>query len=176
MDSFEKQIIEMRNGLQTDEPDQGHFDRFEMKLERNKQKFLFKRIYIWPAIAAIIVFGLFLFIPTPENEQKQTTLGQVSEQYAQVEFYYTKAIQHETEKIKALNEQMGSDNAIQLLVSELEEYDQVYEQLCTDLNAAPNDQRVINALIAYYQTKLEISQKILENIQLKSNSNENTEI
>ena len=176
MDNFEKQITEMHTGLHTDEPAQGHFERFEMKLERDKQRFLFKRIYIWPAIAAIIVFGLFLFIPTHNNEQKQTTLGQVSDQYAQVEYYYTTAIQQETKKIKALNEQLGHDNAINLLVNELDEYDQVHEQLCTDLNAAPNDQRVINALIAYYQTKLEISQKILENIQLKSNSNENTEI
>ncbi|HOO83333.1 MAG TPA: hypothetical protein PLS94_02120 [Prolixibacteraceae bacterium] len=176
MDNFEKQIFEMRNELHTDEPDQGHFDRFEIKLDKGKQKVLLNRTYLWPAIAAIFVLGFFLFRPATENKQKQTTLGEVSDQYAQVEYYYTTAIQQKTEKIKALNEQLGPDNAIQLLVNELEEYDQVYEQLCTDLNAAPNDQRVINALIAYYQTKLEISQKILENIQLKPNSNENTEI
>lgn len=172
MDNFEKQIIEMHKELNTDEPYHGHFNRFEMKLNKKKQQALNKQVYLWPAIAAIIVLGFFILRPMPENLKKQTTLSQVSEQYAQVEFYYTTAISQQTQKIKTLNEQLGSDNAIKLLVNELEEYDQIYEQLCSDLNATPNDQRVINALISYYQTKLEISQKILENIKLKTNNYE----
>nr|HPR33892.1 hypothetical protein [Prolixibacteraceae bacterium] len=68
---------------------------------------------------------------------------------------------------------------VRMILEELDEYDHTYQQLCTDLNATPNDERVINALLTYYQTKLEILNRIVHEIeskQQKVNSHEDTRI
>jgi hypothetical protein len=49
--------------------------------------------------------------------------------------------------------------------------DSVYVQLQKDLKANPNDERIINAMIEHYQTKLEVMTVIVN--QLKSIRNEN---
>ena len=178
MDQLEKMIEKFRDDIQNDHPNEGHFDRFEMKLnstEKNKPRFW---IGYTTSIAAILVVALLVFLPE-KSENGKLTLSDLSEQYANVEFYYTSSINQQTQQIISLNEKMGNDQSIQLLVEELKMYDQVYDQLCTDLNAMPNDERVINALITYYQTKLEITSKILFSIEQKSkksNNHENIEI
>jgi hypothetical protein len=50
--------------------------------------------------------------------------------------------------------------------------DSVYVQLQKDLKANPEDERIINAMIEHYQTKVEVMSYILN--QLKDLRNENT--
>jgi hypothetical protein len=179
MDNFEKMINGFRVQIQDDQPNEGHLDRFEMKLNTAEYKSRNYKLLVWPAIAAVLVLAFIIFAPDSQRGPENKTLSSLSEQYANVEFYYTSSIHQHTRKINELNEQLGDDKTIKLLVEELEEYDQLYEQLCIDLNSTPNDERVINALITYYQTKLEITQKILETIEqklIKTNNHDNIQI
>jgi uncharacterized protein (DUF305 family) len=58
-----------------------------------------------------------------------------------------------------------------MLISELRSMDSVYVQLQKDLKTNPNDERIINAMIEHYQTKVEVMSYILN--QLKAIRNEN---
>lgn len=179
MDDLEKMINGFRDQIQNDQPNEGHFERFEMKLNTAEYKKWNKKLLIWPAIAALLILAFIVFAPNRNKLPDIITLSSLSEQYANVEFYYTSSIHEQTQKINELNEQLDDDKTIKLLVEELDAYDQLYEQLCIDLNATPNDERVINAMITYYQTKLEITQKILETIEqkiIKTNNNEEISI
>jgi len=56
-------------------------------------------------------------------------------------------------------------------VEEMKSMDSVYVSLQKELKANPNDERIINAMIEHYQTKLEVMAYIVS--QLKSIRNEN---
>lgn len=177
MEQIEKFIQDQRDKFQVDLPPEGHFERFEMKLSASAPK---KKSNYWigfiSGIAAVVAIGLIAFFYTTKPEKEHLTLSDLSTQYADVEFYYTSTIEHQTKKLENICEKYGKDDkALQLLFREIKEYDQTYDQICKELNTAPNDERVINALITYYKTKLEIINKILSEIENKQKENENNE-
>ena len=166
MDQLEKLIIENRDEIQNDSPHSGHFERFEMKLNTKRKKPI-RLISIISSAAAILLRALFVFGPKQSSNEK-FTLGNVSSHYAEVEFYYTSSINKQIESLNALtNTEEFKDQKMKMLLAELNEYDEVYEQLCSDLEATPDDQRVINAMIVYYQSKLEIINRILNELENK---------
>jgi uncharacterized protein (DUF305 family) len=59
----------------------------------------------------------------------------------------------------------------EMLSKELKSMDSTYVQLQKELKANPNDERVINAMIEHYQTKVDVMNYILS--QLKAIRNEN---
>lgn len=172
MDNFEKFIIEQKDEINNDLPHEGHFERFEMRLnDQNKHK---KRINtsLIAAVAAVLVLAFIVL--KPGNTATPFTLSDVSEQYAEVEFYYVNHINKQTELLKTIaNNDSLQSQSMSILLNEMEEYDATYEQLCSDLEATPNDERVINALITYYQTKLEIVNRILLELENKRKDTEN---
>jgi len=180
MDSFEQLIRNNREEIQNDLPPEGHFERFERKLLGKTRKNLNYWIGFLSGMAAVIVIGFLLFFYPGKEEANLMTLSNVSEQYAEVEFYYTRSITQQTRKLIECSEKYGSnDPSLKMMVDELEEYDRTYSQICKELQTTPNDQRVINAMINYYQTKLEIINRILneiENKQVTINKDENIDI
>jgi hypothetical protein len=180
MDSFEQMIRNNREAIQNDLPPDGHFERFELKLSQNNRKKSNYWIGFLSGMAAVIVIGIILFFHPGKEENHSMTLSNVSAQYAEVEFYYTHSIKQQTLKLNEYSEKFGSnDPSLRMVVKELEEYDHTYSQMCRELQTTPNDERVIHAMINYYQTKLDIINKILkeiENKQVTLKKNENTDI
>jgi hypothetical protein len=180
MDSFEQIIRNNREKIQSDLPPEGHFERFELKLSRNSRKHSNYWIGFVSGMVAVAFIGILLFFHPGKAEKNSMTLSSVSEQYAEVEFYYTSSISQQTRKLTEFSEKYGSDDpSLKMMVKEIEEYDHTYSQICKELQTTPNDERVINAMITYYQTKLEIINRILkeiENKQVKSKTNENIDI
>ena len=62
--------------------------------------------------------------------------------------------------------------------SELEEFETLYKSLQEDLSASPNDERVINAMLQYYQSKLSVINMIVTKLEevKQLNKNQNVEI
>lgn len=171
MDPLEEIIKKKRDEIQNDLPHDGHFERFELRLQKMHRRTIPVRwLAFATSLAAVLVIGLLMFIPEP-SQSAAFTLSDVSEQYAEVENYYTSSINKQIERIKNKATENGKVNPnIQLLLDDLEAYDQTYQQLCRDLEATPNDERVINALIVYYQSKLEIMTKILDELNQQRNN------
>jgi uncharacterized protein (DUF305 family) len=53
----------------------------------------------------------------------------------------------------------------EILMNELESMDSAYIELKKELRANPDDQRVIDAMIKHYQTKVEVMSYILEQLK-----------
>ena len=51
--------------------------------------------------------------------------------------------------------------------------DSVYVQLQKELKANPNDERIINAMIEHYQTKVEVMSYIVNQLKAIRNENQN---
>jgi hypothetical protein len=66
------------------------------------------------------------------------------------------------------------------MYDELKEFEDLQKSLQTDLAASPQDERVINAMLEYYQSKLCVINMIVTKLQevknLKENSNNSTNI
>jgi hypothetical protein len=99
------------------------------------------------------------------------TLGDVSPQYKEVENYYihqVNMVEGEIVNIDLVN----NPGQKSILLKEMKSMDSVYVSLQKELKANPNDERIINAMIEHYQTKLEVMTYIVN--QLKAIRNETT--
>jgi len=181
-DELERLIINNRTSFQDEEPPEGHFERFEAKLQKAAKPA--RKIYFQPVlkIAAIVVLALLAvnqariyFFPEKKTE---FSLGSISEEYREVEFYYTNAIQLgmiQWEKLK--NDGMISKSEDQIMRKEQAEFDQMYQKLQEDLKANPDDERVINAMLEYYQARMNVMTIIINKLQeVKQQKYENNEI
>jgi hypothetical protein len=188
-DNIEDLILKNLEGLNDNEPSEGHFERFEARLEQmNKRKKIISLDVVWK-VAAAAVFAFLLvnqaviwFSPAEKPQltgepQNAFTLATVSSEYEEVEFYYTNAISVGITQWEKLVEQgMISEEEQQMMEHEMEEFEKVFLKLQDDLSLSPNDDRVINAMLEYYQTKLSLINMIIEKLQeVKQKNNVNYE-
>jgi hypothetical protein len=60
-----------------------------------------------------------------------------------------------------------------MLMKEMKSMDSTYVSLQRELKANPNDERIINAMIEHYQTKLEVMTYIVNQLKTIRNDNHN---
>lgn len=169
-DELEKLIYNNRQSLLNEEPPEGHFDRFEARLRNNVQAR--RKIEIKPLlkIAAILIFilmavnqGRLYFSP---EKAETITLGSVSEEYREVEFFYTNSIDLGMKQLdKFMSEGLLSESEMQMMKKEQQEFDQIHQKLLADLQAHPDDERVITALIEYYQSRMTVISIIINKLK-----------
>ena len=184
-DNIEKLILDNIDTLNDNEPMEGHFARFEAKLDaQNKTKKTISLNLILKVAAAIV----FVFLATnqafiyfsPDNQgifdsktqSASITLASISPEYQEVEYYYTNSISTGMEQwSKWIEEGLISEDEQNMMNNELAEFETLYQNLQKDLTANPNDERVINAMLEYYQAKLSVINIIitkLEEVQQKT--------
>lgn len=160
------------------EPSDGHFERFSIKMEIRCQKNAPKRSIVPYLLRAAVVTLLVTlsslwtwdhFIRTGSS---RTTLGQVSPQYKEVESYYIHQVNLMEGEIVNLDFNSNPEQK-SVLVKEMKSMDSVYVSLQKELKANPNDERIINAMIEHYQTKIEVMNYILNQLRTIRNGNEN---
>jgi hypothetical protein len=192
-DYIEKIISDNLEKLNDNEPRDGHFDRFEAKLKsHNRRKIISLSMVL--KVAAAVVFVLlaanqaFIYFSSDEklsstaeeNNRQNVSLASVAPEYEEVEFYYNNAINVGLNQWESMVEiGLISDEEQNLMDKELDEFGNVYESLRKDLEANPNDERVINAMLEYYQTKLSVINMIvnkLEEVKQKNNTTNETEM
>ena len=169
-DELERLILNNRHSLQDEEPLEGHFERFEVRLLNASRPVRTINWRLTLQIAAVVVFALLAvnqariyFLP---EKQETLSLGSISPEYREVEFYYTNSIQlgmTQWEKLK--NEGLVSEPEQQMMQKEQQEFDLMYQKLLIDLKANPNDERVINAMLGYYQSRMNIISLILNKLK-----------
>ena len=184
-DKIEELLIHNSEKLNSDEPFEGHFERFEAKL-KIKQKKKGIKINTVLKIAASVIFILLLgnqaylfFSPNKNDSEKGMSLASVSAEYEEVEFYYNNAIHvglNQWESFKSSG--LISDEEQKMLDDELLEFEELYKNLQEDLEANPNDERVVNAMLEYYQAKLNVINMIVTKLQevKQLNTTKNVEI
>ena len=88
--------------------------------------------------------------------------------------YYSTQVDHRVDQIRQFD--FNNEEEKTVLLNELEELDTYQQQLMKDLEANPDDERVINALINHYQMKLDVMDQIIYQLnQLKTETDKNNE-
>lgn len=171
------------------EPSEGHFDRFKNKLEqknnmRSKKSFTLSIMKYAAVFALLILCSVmtYKYFTTKNMYDERLAYQENAFQYHTPEYqeagvYFTSEINSKIETIKSFE----NDSLEQkLLLDELTESDSLFTELQKDLNANPNDERVINAIINHYQTKLKVLNQIIKQLesvkQSKTKYNEEVEV
>ena len=176
MKNIEDIIRSKKDFFEDAEPSEGHLERFNRKLEMRFQVAPVKRSIVPYLLKAAVVTLLITlsslwtwdhFIRTGSSRM---TLGQVSPQYKEVENYYVHQVNMMEGEIVNVDLKNSPDQKV-LLMKEMKSMDSTYVSLQKELKANPNDERIINAMIEHYQTKLEVMTYIVN--QLKTIRNDN---
>jgi hypothetical protein len=179
MKTIDEIIRSNRDFFEEAEPSKGHFERFSRKLEVRFGTGTVKRS-ILPYILKAAVVTLLVTLSslwTWDNfirpNRNRMTLGDVSPQYREVENYYIHQVNLMEDELGTVTLASDPEHNV-MLRKEMKSMDSVYVQLQKDLKANPDDERIINAMIEHYQTKVEVISFILN--QLKEIRNENQNI
>ncbi|HBS87209.1 MAG: hypothetical protein A2W91_03240 [Bacteroidetes bacterium GWF2_38_335] len=188
MNEMEDLIRKNIGFLNEEEPADGHLERFEKKLiatQKKKSRFTpVALLKIAAVFTLLIMSALWMYDRFSTGNEKVIvhdvkTLSDVSGEYNEVEFYYTSQIDRKYDEIEN-TAFPGDEKEKQMLLNELSQMDSVYQSLQKELNAHPKDDRVINAMINYYKTKLKIMNQIIDQLneykQSNNIKNESTEI
>jgi hypothetical protein len=175
MKNIEDIFRENNDFFEEAEPSKGHLERFNAMLEvRFRKEAPTRSIVPYLLRAAVVTLlvtlsSLWVWDNFIRPDSRHMTLGEVSPQYREVENYYL----HQVNMMEGELSNMDISNPEQkaMLMSELKSMDSVYVTLQRELKANPNDQRIINAMIEHYQTKVDIMNYIIG--QLKAVRNEN---
>ena len=160
------------------EPSKGHFERFNRKLEIRFQTNTIKRSIV-PYLLRAAVVTLLVTLSSlwtwdhfirPVNSRM--TLGQVSPQYKEVENYYIHQVNLMEGEIVNVDLKNNPGQKVELM-NEMKSMDSVYVSLQKELKANPDDERIINAMIEHYQTKLEVMTYIVNQLKTIRNDNQN---
>ena len=168
-DHIEDLILGNLDKFEENEPLEGHFERFEAKLvkQQNKKIFTLRNIgrLAAAAIFAFLVINQALIYFGPRDKEI-TSLGAISSEYSEVELYYTSEIQSGLSQWDDFYKAgILSDKDNSVMESELKEFDTMMAKLQEELKANPNDERIINAMLEHYQTKLNLINLIINNLQ-----------
>ncbi|MCF8370680.1 MAG: hypothetical protein K9H64_03590 [Bacteroidales bacterium] len=185
--NLEKIILENIETFDSSEPKEGHFDRFDRKLENKFNRKEKRAFTFYLKIAAVMALGLMStlwlyekFSADPlQQSSSSMALSDISPEYAEVEMYYTSTINNSLNDLDPFfkeNEELKDE----LLTSEFGQLDSLYQDLQKELANDPNDEQIIDAMILHYQTKLEIISTILNQLKKvktqKPKNHENNEI
>jgi len=176
MKTIEEIIRSNKDFFEGAEPSEGHMERFDRKLEMRFHTGGVKRSIVPYLLKAAVVTLLVTlsslwtwdhFIRPGRN---MMTLGDVSPQYREVENYYLHQVNLMEDEINSVS-LSDSPEQKKMLLQEMKSMDSVYVQLQKELKANPDDERIINAMIEHYQTKVDVMNYIVN--QLKAIRNEN---
>ena len=180
MKTIEEIIKNNKEIWNSGEPSEGHFERFSVKLElRKKAEKKSERIAPYLLRAAVVMLfvtlsSLWTWEHFIKQDSKMMTLSDVSPQYREVENYFIHQVNLMENEIKGSI--ISSDpEQKEILMKELQYMDTVYVELQKDLKVNPNDERVINAMIEHYQSKLDVMTIIVNQLKIIRSNNINNE-
>ena len=180
MKNIEKIIKENKKIFNSSEPAKGHFERFKNKLKNFSRRGVFqtKKIisisYLLKAASVAVLITLSTlwaynyFNSNLLNESpKGTALKDISPEYEEVEVYYSSLVDS---KLNNLLQHFKTDDDLeekQEILEELSEFDSLYTNLQAELQANPDNERIINAMIENYQLKAEIIDRVTNTLGIR---------
>ena len=162
-------------------PSAGHQQRFldrlnnQNKVSQNEKKV----VRLWRPLAGIAA-SLALIISVlagVQNSNNTKELASISPEMASTQDFFTTAIANELEKLNSEENPEYQDLIVDTMF-QIKILEGDYELLKTDLRESGDDQRVIYAMIANFQSRIDLLQNVVEQIdnlkQDKLEDNENS--
>lgn len=178
MSELEDFIKNNRAEFDQDEPIEGHQERFLRKLERLDEKQDHSRVMFWRIAAAVIVLVVLcvsVLVPrfnSPADVQYGSmSLGDVSDELADVEMYYQSKLSQEYAEVNKLSQ---SDPVVKSYMDELNRLNQEYDTLEAKLYESGSHEKVVLAMIENFRTRLMIIERLEEKKNIEITTKQDT--
>jgi len=178
MKNIEDIIRENKGYFEEAEPREGHLERFNRKLEmRFSVKTVKRSIVPYLLKAAVVTLlitlsSLWTWDHFLKPGRDRMSLSDLSPEYKEVENYYVHQVSLMENELVNVDLRNNPEQK-RMLLEEMKSMDSISVQLQKELYANPNDERIINAMIEHYQTKLEIMTYIVNQLKAIRNENQN---
>lgn len=175
MKPLDEFIRENPERFDTGEPLPGHFGRFDRKLDAFHHKRSRKTVLVLLKVAAAVLF-LSVISYASFHEYKLVTgkMQQVltyasSPELKEAEAYYVRQLDLYYSQLQALNFKNGKAEKQQIL-DELNDMDKQMMALKEDLRQNPDDERIVSAIINFYQVKIDLMDMIITRTSQTNNA------
>ncbi len=167
-------IDENREFFNSEKPSAGHFERFELKLKLQNRKLMFRRtVYSVSKIAAIIIFVVLsaVAIKFKQSNNSEFNLSRIekSKEMNDAEQFYSRMLEQSYENIKQIK--FPDEAQKTKVLQEVSQKDESYAKMKEDLQQDPYNEMAQQAMVNYYETRLEAVNQIVANLKLVLNSN-----
>ena len=147
---------------------EGHQSRFMARLnaQKPKQTSWSRSTIIKPimAIAAIAIVALMITgVFNSQNTQAEGLAG-VSDEMANTQEFFTMAINDQITKLKSFDSEASKEMVDDTLI-QLDKLEEEYKLLAQDLAKSGNDKRVVYALIANLQSRIDLLEQMIITIE-----------
>ncbi len=173
-DNLENIFKELENQFDVEEPNIGHFKRFEEKLHNGTKPNIFFKLWPFIAVAAsiILIFGIWIGSSFSNSGME---LAKVSSEMDETQNYFVATIEKELKTIEK-ERNIDTEQIINDGLQQLNKLETQYQALTFELKESTADKRIIYAMIANFQQRIEVLQSLLIQIedvkQLKTQHNE----
>ncbi len=165
MKDLERIIQENRESFDYHEPDVGHLEMFNKKLNRQRRLNFFKSrklMQLAAAITLVVGLGSVLYVTDIDKNGDELINSVYASEYFEAERYYKSLID---DKIVEINKLVSSDmHDEKEIIKELTRED-VPEQLSEEFRRNPEDERVHSAMMIHFQQRIEILDNILDHLK-----------
>ncbi len=168
-DNFEQFIQQNRAAFEQPGPSPRIWDALEKELGKKEEKGRVVRMlssnWFKAAVIALLLINagvLFLFV---KHKQSRSDVALMIPEMQEAQVYYSSRIEARLDSIKTYPAgELGLDSSA---LKELELKNETYKMLEKELKNNPGNERIRAAIIRYYQMKLDLLDKILEEMQAK---------
>ena len=172
MNRLEKYIQENRLAFDTEVPSLKVWANIDRQLDqRPKPKVVWMhRVRAMAAVAILTITACAIGFYMGANTVETRTLADISPEHEEMERYFNQQIDNKMAQLVSYKQ----DGFVK---DDFQELDAIYNELRQELEKAPvdNDERVIQAMIKNYQTKIDILEQVLEKVQTTEQTNLKTE-
>lgn len=172
MDNLEKFILENRPAFDREVPALKVWANIDRELDAKRPGRIVWMRYARVAAAAAVLVAVSCYIGFQAGAQtsEARALADISPEHAEMEQYFNSQI---NEKMA----QLASYKQDDFVRPDLQELDAVYENLKTELEEAPagSEDKVIQAMINNYQSKIDILELVLDKVKTTGQTNLKTE-
>ena len=175
MINLEDWIDNNRESLDTNDPGQGHFDRFGWKLAAQnrmvrRQRTMMSVIRIAAVFLFVCAVASWLIYQANNRSLKDSSMIAKTRELQETEQFYSRQLQAQYEVLKNLK--FPDEKLKTSILKDVSQNDDSFGKLQADLKADPGNEMTIEAMINYYQTKLEVLNNIISNLKQVLNHSE----
>ena len=111
----------------------------------------------------MIMSSLWAYNEFIQPEKRFISLGDINQEYQEVEFFLTSQIDTKYEELKSID--FSDESYKTTMIQEIDNMDSIYTNLQKEMGENPGDERIVEAMIRHYQTKLQVITNILEKLE-----------
>ncbi|WP_026777117.1 hypothetical protein [Polaribacter sp. Hel_I_88] len=143
------------------EPQAGHKNRFEQKLNQSKKTT--KVSWKWLSVAASVFLVLGFWLGNT-HQKKQVKLADTTPKIEKVQDFFVATINQKLKKVEG-NRSLETEMIIEQALNELEDLEESYIVSLTELNIEGEQTKSLLLMIKNYQQRLVILESLLKQIE-----------